>query len=130
VTLRSTIVVAALALIAATSSARAQSLENGAARGAATAPIAPLPSAAPAEGAAPSGAPQPLPLPPAPAVAGAPVRQTVVAPAKPAHVPLAKRWWFWAGLGAAAVGIVLGAIYLGPRAPYNGNANPGTIGVF
>jgi hypothetical protein len=59
------------------------------------------------------------------------VRQAVnVVPAKPAHVPLAKRWWFWAGLGAAAVGVVLGAIFLGPRDPYNGNANPGTIGVF
>jgi hypothetical protein len=42
-------------------------------------------------------------------------------------VPLAKRWWFWAGLGTAAVGVVLAAIFLGPRDPYNGNANPGTV---
>jgi hypothetical protein len=42
-------------------------------------------------------------------------------------VPLAKRWWFWAGLGAAAVGVVLAAIFIGPRDPYTGNANPGTV---
>jgi hypothetical protein len=51
-------------------------------------------------------------------------------PAKPARVPLGKRWWFWASLGAATVGVVLAAIFLGPRDPYNGNASPGTVTIF
>ncbi|HVU50260.1 MAG TPA: hypothetical protein VHL80_06220 [Polyangia bacterium] len=72
-----------------------------------------------------------LPLPAARAVTLAPARQAVdSAPAKPARVPLAKRWWFWAGLGAATVGVVLAAIFLGPRDAYNGNASPGTVEVF
>ena len=72
-----------------------------------------------------------LSLPTAGAAALAPARQAAdTTPGKPARVPLAKRWWFWAGLGAAAVGIVLGAIFLGPRDPYNGNASPGTVEIF
>jgi hypothetical protein len=51
-------------------------------------------------------------------------------PVRARRVPLAKRWWFWASLGAAAVGVVLAALYLGPRDPYNGNALPGTVTVF
>jgi len=61
-----------------------------------------------------------------------PARQLfdVSRPTKPARVRLAKRWWFWASLGGAAVGVVLAAIYLGPRSPYSGNANPGTVPIF
>jgi hypothetical protein len=74
------------------------------------------------------------PTPPSPSLtraSDAPPRGLVASPepAKP-HVPLAKRWWFWAGLGAAAVGVVLAAIFVGPRDPYNGNANPGTVEFF
>ena len=50
--------------------------------------------------------------------------------AKSQRVPLAHRWWFWAGLGTAAVGVVLAAIFLGPRDPYSGNATPGTVQIF
>jgi hypothetical protein len=42
-------------------------------------------------------------------------------------VPLARRWWFWAALGGAAVGLVAGAIAISPREPYVGNANPGLV---
>jgi hypothetical protein len=49
---------------------------------------------------------------------------------KPAHVPLAKRWWFWAGLGTAAVGVVLAAVFLGPKDVYSGNAMPGVMTLF
>ena len=61
---------------------------------------------------------------PLPAIIAAPVFE------KPKRVPLAKRWWFWASLGTAAVGVVLAAIFLGPRQPYTGNALPGQESVF
>ena len=52
----------------------------------------------------------------------------VVVPASPdAPVPLARRWWFWAALGGAAVALVVGAIAISPREPYVGNANPGLV---
>jgi hypothetical protein len=125
VTFRPTLLAAALVLLAVAAPARAQSLDNGAA-----APVAPIPSEAQHEGAAPP-VPMLLPLPAASTAAVAPARQAAdTAPRKPARVPLAKRWWFWAGLGAAAVGVVLGAIFLGPRDPYNGNASPGTVEIF
>src|SRR4051794_40819344 len=48
----------------------------------------------------------------------------------PARVPIARRWWFWAGLGAAAVGVVVAGIALSPRQPYSGNAQPGITSPF
>jgi hypothetical protein len=124
VNFRPTLLAVALALLAVAAPARAQSYDNGAA-----APIAPIPSGTQQTAGQP--APMLLPLPTAGAAAVAPAKQATDAPAgKPAHVPLAKRWWFWAGLGAAAVGVVLGAIFLGPRDPYNGNASPGTVEIF
>jgi hypothetical protein len=48
----------------------------------------------------------------------------------PARVPIARHWWFWAGLSAAAVGLVVGAIALSPRQPYMGNASPGLASPF
>lgn len=123
-TFRPTLLAAALALLALAAPARAQSLDNGAA-----APVAPIPSEGQPAVAPP--APMLLPLPTAGAAVVAPAKQaTDTAAGKPVHVPLAKRWWFWAGLGAAAVGVVLGAIFLGPRDPYNGNASPGTVEIF
>ena len=111
--------IAALALVAATAPAGAQSAAGGDVPAAPITPLVPPPPAA--------GAAAPL-APPAAVAPGA----VVVAPprAKPARTPLAKRWWFWAGLGAAAVGVVLAAIFLGPRDPYNGNASPGTVTIF
>lgn len=63
---------------------------------------------------------------------------TVVAPSplvappvpKAKRVPLARRWWFWASLGTAAVGVVLAALFIGPKEPYSGNAMPGIIQAF
>jgi hypothetical protein len=110
--------VAALALAAVAAPARAQSNEPN------SVPVVPI---APADGAlAPDKAIAPrssiLTAPAAPAA-----RPSDVPRAKATRVPLAKRWWFWAGLGTAAVGVVLAAIFLGPRDPYNGNATPGTV---
>ena len=108
--------VAVLALVALAAPTHAQDAE-------AAAPVGPIP---PADGTvAPDGTPAPAP-PPAASPSVPSSRPLVAAPVK-AHVPLAKRWWFWAGLGTAAVGVVLAAIFLGPRDPYNGNANPGTV---
>lgn len=131
-TLRSTTLIATLGLFAAAATARAQSIEGGAAQVQPAAPIAPLAPPMSVQGSPPVGAPVPLPTAPAAsAVAGPGVpRAEAPPPAKPAHVPLAKRWWFWAGLGGAAAGVVLAAIFLGPRSPYNGNASPGTVEVF
>jgi hypothetical protein len=53
----------------------------------------------------------------------------VVAPT-PARVPLARRWWFWAGLGGAAVAVVVAGILLTPEDPYRGNADAGVVTVF
>jgi hypothetical protein len=86
----------------------------------------------PAEVAAPppDQAPPVLQAPP-PAEAAPPVLQAPPPAApQPARVPIAKRWWFWAGLGAAAVGVVLAAIALAPPEPYTGNASPGVTSVF
>jgi hypothetical protein len=47
-----------------------------------------------------------------------------------ANVPLARRWWFWAGLGGAAVAVVVAAIAIAPREAYMGNAQPGVVTVF
>jgi hypothetical protein len=46
------------------------------------------------------------------------------------HVPIARRWWFWAGLGAAAVAAVVAAIAISPREAYMGNTSPGVVPVF
>jgi hypothetical protein len=70
-----------------------------------------------------------LPVAPPPALA----TPVLVAPPSTAaasskvHVPLARRWWFWAGLGVAAAGIVVAGLALGPRSPYSGNAMPGVV---
>jgi hypothetical protein len=110
---------AALALVgfAAPASAQAPGWEPAPAPPASDGASAPVPSLAP-----------PAVLTPAPP----PPRRFVAAPEpdKPARVSLAKRWWFWAGLGAATVGVVLAAFFLGPRDPYNGNASPGTVSTF
>jgi hypothetical protein len=108
--------IAALALAAAAAPAHAQSVAG-------TPPelVVPLPTAAPAP--PPGAVVAALGAPRAPASA----LLAPTAPAKPARVKLAKHWWFWASLGAAAVGVVLAAVFLGPRDPYNGNANPGTV---
>lgn len=96
---------------------------------------------------APAAAPTPLeawpspaePAPPAPPVetfAPAPAAELVAPPAapapasQPARVPLARRWWFWAGLGAAAVGVVIAGIMLSPPQAYAGNAEPGITSPF
>ena len=63
-----------------------------------------------------------------PLVAPAPLVAAPVPKAKP--VPLARRWWFWASLGTAAVGVVLAALFIGPKEPYSGNAMPGVVQVF
>jgi hypothetical protein len=80
----------------------------------------PLPGSAPALPAAP------------PPVQEAPAALQAPAPAAqgPAKVSIAKRWWFWAGLGAAAVGVIVAAIALTPPEPYQGNANPGITSPF
>jgi hypothetical protein len=131
------VIVVVLALVSFGAPARAQSAGGG------VAPLPSMPSSGPPSGApdfaaqepaqplAPEAAPSRLSPPTAPADPQ-PVRPLVSAPelAKPARVPLAKRWWFWAGLGAAAVGVVMAAIFLGPRDPYNGNASPGTVNIF
>jgi len=39
-----------------------------------------------------------------------PLARRVVAPASPASPPLYTRWWLWAGVGAAAVGVTLGVL--------------------
>jgi hypothetical protein len=79
--------------------------------------VAPLVS--PPAGEAARAVPQPLPPPAAPAPAP-----------PPARVPIARRWWFWTGLGAAAVGAVIAGIMLSPPRPYTGNAEPGLIPPF
>jgi hypothetical protein len=119
---------AALVLVACAASARAE------------APAAPAPFAAPAaadptSGVVPLAAEVALPLvaPPPSLGAADPEAPPLVGPsgsAKPARVPLAKRWWFWAGLGTAAVAVVLAAIFVGPKDPYSGNATPGTAAIF
>jgi hypothetical protein len=76
-----------------------------------------------------AGAPTPAPF-LAPPVIELPSPLVAAPAAKPPRVPLARHWWFWAGLGTAAVGVVLAAIYLGPRDPYSGNATPGTVQIF
>jgi hypothetical protein len=43
---------------------------------------------------------------------------------------IAHWWWFWAALGAAAVGVVIAGIALGPRDAYSGNASPGVLTAF
>lgn len=73
--------------------------------------------------------PAPVPAVVAPAAVVAPVPAAVVAPA-PAKVPLARRWWFWAGLGGAAVAVVVAGILITPRDPYKGNADSGIVTVF
>jgi hypothetical protein len=47
-----------------------------------------------------------------------------------APTPLARRWWFWAALGAAAVACVVTAIAISPREAYTGNTSPGVVQVF
>jgi hypothetical protein len=109
---------AALALVAFAASARAEAPVVVPAHPAPV--VAPL-DVAPLPGASLPAVAAPEPESPAP---------LVDAPAKAARVPLAKRWWFWAGLGTAAVGVVLAAIFIRPRDPYNGNAMPGTVTLF
>ena len=103
--------------------------------------------AAPAETAPAQAAPAEAPSAPAPHIEGigypddappslaaplvvAPAPLVVAPVAKAKRVPLARRWWFWASLGTAAVGVVLAALFIGPREPYSGNAMPGIVQVF
>jgi hypothetical protein len=79
--------------------------------------------------ATPLVAPPTAPVPAAPAIFAAPTDPPAV-PAPSARVPIARRWWFWAGLGAAAVSVVVAGILLAPRDPYTGNASPGITQVF
>jgi hypothetical protein len=79
---------------------------------------------------APEGSSAPAPVLSLAAPVAAPPPLVSAPAARPPHVPLARRWWFWAGLGTAAVGVVLAAIFLGPRDPYSGNATPGTVQIF
>ena len=99
-------------------------------------PMAVGPPAAPSSAAGETalGATAPRAVTPLPAVA--PVGALLVAPdamakkASNAPVPLARRWWFWAGLGAAAVAAVVTAIAISPREAYTGNTSPGLVQVF
>ena len=123
-------IVAAGALIAFAAPARAQSGGDGL-------PLAPAAEAPAADERSVNGADSSGPIAAAPSLVPAPRPERAPRPSagasestKPARVPLAKRWWFWASLGTAAVGVVLAAIFLGPRDPYNGNANPGPGTVF
>jgi hypothetical protein len=50
-----------------------------------------------------------------------------LAPPVAAHIPIARRWWFWASLGAAAVAVVIAGFALAPGQPYSGNAFPGVV---
>ena len=43
-------------------------------------------------------------------------------PLPAARVPIARRWWFWASLGAAAVAVVIAGFTLKPGQPYSGNS--------
>jgi hypothetical protein len=124
--------VAAAVLVVSAAPARAEPPGGAAPVPAETAPAQAAPSepSAPAphiEGigyaneAPPSLAP-PLLVRPAPLVS-APVP-------KAKRVPLARRWWFWASLGTAAVGVVLAALFIGPKEPYSGNAMPGIVQIF
>jgi hypothetical protein len=73
-------------------------------------------------------APSLVEVPPA-ALVASPSPESVPSPVA-ARVPIARRWWFWAALGAGAVGVVIGGIALSPRQPYTGNAQPGLMQVF
>jgi hypothetical protein len=101
-----------------------------------------LPAAVPTEtqaGANPEvGAPAAVPSVPASVPMVPRVAEPSVAPgaqlrapgAPAAGVPLARRWWFWAGLGAAAAAVVVVALVITPREAYSGNASPGVVTVF
>jgi hypothetical protein len=126
------LVALAFALLATGTPAYAESPPGAEMRLAETA--APV-SAAPTHAGAPLASPPNVAGASAPApFLAAPVERTppplVSAPEAKPRVPLARRWWFWAGLGTAAVGVVLAAIFLGPRDPYSGNATPGTVQIF
>jgi hypothetical protein len=99
------------------------------------------------EGLAPPGAvpATPLPIfiaqaiPPAPPPEAVPAAVSTSARPSPAAASdrakrtrgsIAHRWWFWAALGAAAVGVVIAGIALGPRDAYSGNASPGVLTAF
>jgi hypothetical protein len=70
-------------------------------------------------------------------LAGAEGAGWIAAPAPPllappvalraARVSIARRWWFWASLGAAAVAVVIAGFALAPGQPYSGNAFPGVV---
>jgi hypothetical protein len=125
--------IAALALCFLAAPARAQQP--------APTPVAPAAEAPPSDTAFPLAAPAAAP--PADAaplsVQAAPSQPTasfIPSPESPGAqkttqgASLARRWWFWAGLGAAAVGLVFAAIALSPRDPYTGNATPGITSPF
>jgi hypothetical protein len=123
--------VAAAVLVASAAPARAES--PGGAAPAETAPAETAPAEAPSAPArhvegigysdeAPPSLAAPLVVAPAPLVA-APLP-------KAKRVPLARRWWFWASLGTAALGVVLAALFIGPKEPYSGNAMPGVVQIF
>lgn len=67
-----------------------------------------------------------------PALSTPPEVATKLTPKSAANVstPIAKRWWFWAGLGAAAIAVVVTAIAMSPREAYTGNVQPGVVQVF
>lgn len=69
-------------------------------------PVAAAPPLAGAEGAGWMTAPAPM----------------LAAQPPAAHVSLARRWWFWASLGAAAVAVLIAGFTLKPGQPYSGNA--------
>lgn len=118
---------AVLLLVALASAARAQDPADPE-RGARAAVEAPEASpAAPPGVVAPSAAPVFAPVAPVPA----PVAIVQVPDVeKPARVPIAKRWWFWTGIGGAAVAVVLLGLLVRPPEPYSGNASPGLDRVF
>jgi hypothetical protein len=47
---------------------------------------------------------------------------TLTDPPPVAHVSIARRWWFWASLGAAAVAVVIAGFTIKPGQPYAGNS--------
>jgi len=124
------LLVAVAVLVAAAAPARAQS--------AAGADVAPAPESAQPQRAAspPSPAPDVVGVPrlrvDAPSLAAPLVaaRAPQLTAPEPARIPLARRWWFWASLGTAAVGVVLAALFIGPKEPYAGNAMPGVVQTF
>jgi tetratricopeptide (TPR) repeat protein len=76
----------------------------------------------------PAVAPPPAAIAPPPPPAGS----LVAGPPPPEPAPVYKRWWFWAGVGAAvAAGVTIGLVASQPhtKAGYTGNLPPGHVSV-